>query len=54
MPMTMSQLMGTYGESNAIRLVPMGWTPAAGQTYSVTVSGVSMPIAYDVQFIDCP
>ena len=30
MPMTMSQLTGTYGESNAIRLVPMGWNPRRG------------------------
>ena len=36
--MTMSQLTGSYGESNAIRLVPMGWTPAAGQSYTVTVT----------------
>ena len=54
MPMTMSQLTGTYGESNAIRLVPMGWTPAAGQSYMVTVAGVSTPISYTVDFVDCP
>ena len=53
-PMTMSQLTGSYGESNAIRLVPMGWTPAAGQSYTVTVSGISMPISYTVDFVDCP
>ena len=54
MPMTMSQLTGTYGESNAIRLVPMGWTPAAGQSFTVTVAGASMPISYTVDFVDCP
>ena len=54
MPMTMSQLTGSYGESNAIRLVPMGWTPAAGQSYTVTVAGVSTPISYTVDFVDCP
>jgi uncharacterized protein YkwD len=53
-PMTMSQLTGSYGESNAIRLVPMGWTPAAGQSYSVTVTGVSTPISYTIDFVDCP
>ena len=53
-PMTMSQLTGSYGESNAIRLVPMGWTPAAGQSYTVTVAGVSTPISYTVDFVDCP
>ena len=53
-PMTMSQLTGSYGESNAIRLVPMGWTPAAGESYTVTVAGVSTPISYTVDFVDCP
>lgn len=53
-PMTVSQLTGSYGESNALRLVPMGWTPAAGQSYTVTVSGVSTPISYTVDFVDCP
>jgi uncharacterized protein YkwD len=53
-PMTMSQLTGTYGESNAIRLVPMGWNPAAGESYTVTVSGVSTPISYTIDFVDCP
>jgi uncharacterized protein YkwD len=54
MPMTMSQLTGTYGESNAIRLVPNGWDVAAGQTYSVTVAGTSIPISYSVEIISCP
>jgi len=53
-PMTMSQLTGTYGESNAIRLVPMGWNPAAGESYTVTVAGVSQPISYTIDFVDCP
>jgi len=54
MPMTMSQLTGSYGESNAIRLVPMGWTPAAGQSFTVAVTGTSTPINYQVDFVDCP
>ena len=53
-PVTLSQLTGSYGESNAIRLVPMGWTPAAGESYTVTVSGLSIPISYTVDFVDCP
>jgi hypothetical protein len=53
-PVTVSQSTGSYGESNAIRIVPMGWTPAAGQSYTVTVSGVSTPISYTVEFVDCP
>ena len=43
-----------YGESNAIRLVPMGWNPAAGESYTVTVAGVSTPISYTIDFVDCP
>jgi len=53
-PMTMTQLTGTYGESNAIRLVPAGWTPAAGQSYTVAISGITTPISYTVDFVDCP
>ncbi len=54
MPMTVSQLTGTYGESNAIRMVPMGWTPAAGQSFAVSVAGTTTPINYTVDIIDCP
>ena len=32
----------------------MGWTPAAGESYTVTVAGVSTPISYTVDFVDCP
>jgi hypothetical protein len=32
----------------------MGWTSEAGTTYSVKLSGTSMPIEYDVEIIDCP
>jgi hypothetical protein len=52
-PMTMSQLTGRYGESNAIRLVPMGWDVAAGQTYSVSVTGTTMPINYEFTIVNC-
>ncbi|WP_437774438.1 CAP domain-containing protein [Sorangium sp. So ce1097] len=46
-------LQGGYGSTNAIRIVPNGWDPEAGQTYSVSVSGISATIAYDVVFVDC-
>jgi hypothetical protein len=46
-------LEGNYGNNNAIRIVPEGWEPEAGKTYSVSVSGISATIAYDVVFVDC-
>lgn len=43
-----------YGSTFAIRFNPMGWTTAAGKTYSVKLSGTSMPIEYEVQVVACP
>jgi hypothetical protein len=54
LPVTVTQLGGGYGSSHAMRFNPMGWKTTAGQTYSVKVSGTSMPIEYDVEVIDCP
>jgi hypothetical protein len=51
---SVTQLGGGYGSSYAMRFNPMGWKTAAGQTYSVKISGTSMPIEYDVQVVDCP
>ncbi|HVY25447.1 MAG TPA: CAP domain-containing protein [Polyangiaceae bacterium] len=47
------QLMGTYGQAKAIRIVLDGWKATAGQTYAVSVSGVATPISYEFQLIDC-
>jgi len=52
-PVKVEQLMGTYGQAKAIRIVLDGWKAAAGQTYAVSVSGVATPIAYEFQLIDC-
>jgi uncharacterized protein YkwD len=48
-----SMLDGNYGYADAIRIVPSGWDVEAGQTYSVSVTGIDTPITYDIQFIDC-
>lgn len=53
-PMTVTTLLGGYGSSQAIRMVPNGWTTQAGHTYTVTVTGASQPISYNVEVIDCP
>ncbi|MEZ4453582.1 MAG: CAP domain-containing protein, partial [Nannocystaceae bacterium] len=52
-PVTVAQLQANYGSSQAISMVPQGWTSQAGKTYSVAVSGVNPPIQYDVTFVDC-
>jgi hypothetical protein len=52
-PVTVSQLTGTYGGARAIRIVPSGWTSQAGQTYSVSVTGVTPPIQYEVAVVSC-
>jgi hypothetical protein len=54
LPVTVTTLGSGYGSTYAIRFNPMGWTSEAGTTYSVKLSGTSMPIEYDVEIIDCP
>jgi uncharacterized protein YkwD len=52
-PVTVTQLEPDYGASYAIDFIPKGWTTQAGKTYSVSVAGVSTPIAYQVAVVDC-
>jgi len=52
-PVTVTQLQGGYGSKYALRFNPQGWTTQAGHTYSVSVSGTSQPIAYDVKVVSC-
>jgi uncharacterized protein YkwD len=52
-PVDVNQLEHNYGAKNAIRIVPSSWSALAGSSYSVKVSGIAMPIEYDVQIIDC-
>jgi hypothetical protein len=53
MPVNVTQLLAGYGSRYAIRFNPLGWTTQAGKTYSVTISGISPTISYDVQVVDC-
>ena len=53
-PVTVTALNRGYGSTHALRFNPMGWTTAAGKTYSVSISGTSMPIEYEVEVVDCP
>jgi hypothetical protein len=52
-PVTVTQLDQNYGAKYAIDFIPQGWTSQAGKTYSVSVSGVTPAISYDVTFADC-
>ena len=53
LPVTVTQLLANYGSRYAIRFNPMGWTTQAGKTYSVSVTGVTPAISYDVQVVAC-
>lgn len=46
-------LAGGYGGSEAISIVPDGWTMAVGARYEVSVSGVTPPISYGFDVVDC-
>jgi hypothetical protein len=48
-----SPLTGNYGARYGLRIVPSGWTTAAGNTYDVSVTGIEAPISYSVQVVDC-
>lgn len=50
---TVTQLLADYGSSYAISIVPSGWTVAAGNTYHVSITGVSTAITYDIQVVSC-
>jgi uncharacterized protein YkwD len=52
-PMTVRSLWSGYGSYSAISMIPSGWTSRAGETYTVTLSGVSATISYDVEMVDC-
>lgn len=52
-PVALTTLQSGYGSKYAIAMKPQGWTTQAGHTYSVSVSGISQPISYDVQVVAC-
>jgi uncharacterized protein YkwD len=54
-PLTVSVYQtGGGGPPPSIAFTPMGWTPAAGQTYRVTITGTSAgDITYEVTLVSC-
>lgn len=53
LPIETRVLDGGYGSVHALSFLADGWTAQPGHTYHVEVSGLSSPIAYDVEVIEC-
>ncbi len=54
LPMEKMPLSGGYGSYSTMAFRPSGWSPAAGETYLVTVEGVgSGPITYELKPTSC-
>ncbi|MEM6991673.1 MAG: CAP domain-containing protein [Myxococcota bacterium] len=52
-PVAVTPLAPGVGSASAISMIAQGWTAQPGTTYHVEVSGVGMPIGYDVEIVDC-
>jgi hypothetical protein len=52
-PVTVTKLLPGYGSRYAIRFNPDGWSTAAGKTYAISVTGISTPINYEVEMVNC-
>jgi hypothetical protein len=52
-PVSVTALHGRYGSTDAIRIVPRGWRARSGETYAVKVTGISTPIEYQFELVDC-
>jgi len=52
-PVNVTQLLGGYGSAHAISFIPSGWTTQPDTTYTVTVTGITPTITYDVQVVSC-
>jgi hypothetical protein len=53
LPVMVMELPGGYGSRYALNIQPDGWEMEAGKTYTVTLSGASTPITYDIEVVDC-
>jgi hypothetical protein len=52
-PVTVVNLSSGFGSSSAIAMVPDGWETQPETVYHVEVTGISQPIIYDVNVVDC-
>lgn len=48
-----SNLQGTYGGTRGIRIVPSGWDVEPGQSYAVSLTGITPEISYEFQIVAC-
>jgi uncharacterized protein YkwD len=53
LPVTIAQLPTGYGSRYALRIAPQGWTSEAGAKYDVSITGISTPISYSVEVVNC-
>jgi hypothetical protein len=52
-PVTVTALPANFGSTYAIKVLPNGWTSQGGHAYAVSVAGISSPISYTVDVVDC-
>jgi hypothetical protein len=52
-PVRVTELSSRSGSTNAIRIVPIRWRARSNEKYSVTVTRISTPIAYEFEIVDC-
>jgi uncharacterized protein YkwD len=50
---SVTTLQGGYGSESAISFIPQGWQTQAGTTYAVQITGISQPIDYEIEVVDC-
>jgi uncharacterized protein YkwD len=53
LPVEVWPLEGGYGGSGAIAFRPIDWSPRANTAYQVDVTGISPPVTYVVEVVDC-
>lgn len=53
LPTKVTLLEAQLGSRSAVRILPDGWSTAAGTQYDVTVSGASTHLAFVVEPVDC-
>lgn len=53
LPIAVTQLLQGYGSRWAVKFRPTGWRSQVGHSYDVELSGVSEPIRYTVEIVDC-
>jgi hypothetical protein len=53
LPVAVNALEPGYGSAHAISIIPQGWTTQPDTTYHVEVTGITSPISYEVDVVDC-